>query len=377
MVGLLASRSALMPPVIPIATYRLQLTASFGFDAAASIIPYLEALGISHLYASPFMKARKGSSHGYDIIDHTKLNPELGGEDGFERLVRTLKAHDIGLMLDFVPNHVGVHFADNPWWLDVLEWGPASPHAVSFDIDWDILPYRARPGVLMPILGSSYGQALENGEIELRYDPDDGSFSVWYFEHRLPIGPERYGEVLRAVVKQADAEELEAGRRILDLASRTTGLRRPNRKEAPAFKAELKGIAGAAEVIGAGLSAYRPAADRPAQTLALHHLLERQHYRLGHWRLASSDINYRRFFDVNTLAGLRVEDAGTFEAIHRLVRKLIAEGKLQGLRLDHIDGLRDPVQYFQRLRRLIRDAQGAEAKPIYTVIEKILGEDEK
>ncbi|TMJ84133.1 MAG: malto-oligosyltrehalose synthase, partial [Alphaproteobacteria bacterium] len=130
-----------MPPAVPIATYRLQLTASFGFDAAASIIPYLRALGISHLYASPFMKARKGSSHGYDIVDHTKLNPELGGEDSFERLVRTLKAHDIGLILDFVPNHVGVHFADNPWWLDVLEWGPGSPHATSFDIDWDILPY--------------------------------------------------------------------------------------------------------------------------------------------------------------------------------------------------------------------------------------------
>jgi (1->4)-alpha-D-glucan 1-alpha-D-glucosylmutase len=366
-----------MPPVIPIATYRLQLTANFDFDAAAAVVPYLKAFGITHLYASPFMKARKGSSHGYDVVDHAEINPELGGEAGFERLSQALKTHDLGLILDFVPNHVGVHFADNPWWLDVLEWGPASPHAVSFDVDWDVLSFRARPGVLLPIIGSSYGEALEKGEIDLRYDPNDGSFSAWYFEHRLPIAPERYGEILRAIVKQAGAEESEAGKRILDLVSRATGLRRPNRKEAPAFKAELKSIAGGAEVIGAGLSAYRPAPDRPAQTLALHHLLERQHYRLGHWRLASSDINYRRFFDVNTLAGLRVEDAGTFEAIHRLVRKLIAEGKLQGLRLDHIDGLRDPAQYFQRLRRLIRDAQGADARPIYTVIEKILGEDEK
>jgi (1->4)-alpha-D-glucan 1-alpha-D-glucosylmutase len=366
-----------MPPAIPLATYRLQLTANFDFDAAMAIVPYLKALGITHLYASPFMKARKGSSHGYDVVDHAEINPELGGEAGFERLSQALKAHDLGLILDFVPNHVGVHFADNPWWLDVLEWGPASPHAVSFDIDWDILPFRARPGVLVPIIGSSYGEALEKGEIELRYDPDEGSFSAWYFEHRLPIAPERYGEILRGVVKQAGAEESEAGKRILDLASRAKGLRRPTRKEAPAFKAELKCIAGGAEMIADGLSAYRPGPDRPAQILTLHHLLERQHYRLGHWRLASSDINYRRFFDINTLAGLRVEDASTFEAIHRLVRKLITEGKLQGLRLDHIDGLRDPAQYFQRLRRLIRDAQGADVRPFYTVIEKILGEDEK
>ena len=365
-----------MPPAIPVATYRVQLTADFGFDAAAAIIPYLKALGITHLYASPFMKSRKGSMHGYDIVDHTKLNPELGGEAGFERLSHALKQHDLGLILDFVPNHVGVHFADNPWWLDVLEWGPNSPHAVSFDIDWDMLPYRARGGVLLPIVGSSYGQALENGEIELRYDADDGSFSAWYFEHRLPIAPERYSEILRAVVKEAGAENDPVGQRILDLASRHKSLRHPNRAEAPGFKAELKAIAGGAAIITRGLDAYRAGTDRAAQTLALHHLLERQNYKLGQWRLASSEINYRRFFDVNTLAGLRVEDAGTFEAIHRLVKKLMAEGQLQGLRLDHIDGLRDPAQYFQRLQRLIRDAQGEAADTFYMVIEKILGEDE-
>ena len=161
--------SRCLPP-IPIATYRLQLTADFDFDDAAAVVPYLKALGITHLYASPFMKARTGTTHGYDIVDHTTLNPELGGEAGFARLSAALKQHDLGLILDFVPNHVGVHFADNPWWLDVLEWGPASPHAASFDIDWDTLPYRARGGVLLPILGSSYGEALESGEIELRYD---------------------------------------------------------------------------------------------------------------------------------------------------------------------------------------------------------------
>src|SRR6202165_5116269 len=377
MVGVLACGATLMRAALPIATYRLQLTADFDFDAAAAIVPYLKALGITHLYASPFMKARKGSTHGYDIVDHTKLNPELGGDVGFERLSRALQAHDLGLILDFVPNHVGVHFADNPWWLDVLEWGPASPHAVSFDIDWYILPYRARSGVLLPIIGSSYGEALEKGEIEIRHDADEGSFSAWYFEHRLPIAPERYSDIWGAIVKEASAEDGPAGKRILDLASRYKGLRHPNRKEPPAFKAELKGIAGGAEIIARALDAYRAGPDLAAQILALHHLLERQHYKLGHWRLASSDINYRRFFDVNTLAGLRVEDAGTFDAVHRLVRKLIAEGKLQGLRLDHIDGLRDPAQYFQRLRRLIRDAQGKDAKPFYMVVEKILGEHEK
>ena len=366
-----------MPPAIPLATYRLQLTADFNFEAAARVVPYLKALGISHLYASPFMKARKGSTHGYDITDHSKLNPELGGEDGFAKLGAALKESDIGLILDFVPNHVGVHFDDNPWWLDVLEWGQASPHADSFDIDWDQLPYRARGGVLLPIIGTPYGHALEHGDIELRYDPNEGSFSCWYFEHRLPIAPERYGEMLRIIVNEAGEEHSEAGKAILDLAARFRGLRHPNRKEAPGFKDALKAIPGAADIIARGLSAYKAGPDRPAQTLALHHLLERQHYKLGHWRLASSDINYRRFFDVNTLAGLRVEDPGTFEAIHRLVKKLIADGQLQGLRLDHIDGLRDPAQYFQRLRRLIRDARGPAAGPFYVVIEKILCEHEK
>jgi (1->4)-alpha-D-glucan 1-alpha-D-glucosylmutase len=365
-----------MPPAIPTATYRLQLTKDFDFDAAALIAPYLKAIGISHVYASPFMKARAGSTHGYDIVDHTKLNPELGGDAGFERMSAALKKNDLGLILDFVPNHVGVHFADNPWWLDVLEWGQASPHAVSFDIDWELLPYRTRGGLLLPIIGSSYGQALENGEIVLKYDAKEGSFSAWYYEHRLPIAPERYSEMLRLIVKEADAGDTAAGRAILTLAGKHKGLRHPNRAEAPEFKKQLSSIDGAADIITRGLDAYRAAPDRPAQVQTMHLLLERQHYKLGQWRLASSEINYRRFFDVNTLAGLRVEDSGTFDAIHTQVKRLIAEDKLQGLRLDHIDGLRDPSQYFQRLRRLIREAQG-KAKPFYVVVEKILGEDEK
>src|SRR4051812_43104413 len=373
----MADRRSRMAPALPVATYRLQLTKDFDFDAAARIAPYLKALGISHVYASPFMKSRAGSTHGYDIVDHTQLNPELGGEPGFERMSAALKQNDLGLILDFVPNHVGVHFADNPWWLDVLEWGQASPHAVSFDIDWETLPYRARGGLLLPIIGSSYGQALDNGEIELKYDAGQGCFSAWYFEHRLPIAPERYSEILRTVVKEANAADTAAGKEILALAAQQKGLRHPNRAEAPAFKQQLAAIDGAADIIARGLDAYRAGPDRPTQIQALHMLLERQHYKLAQWRLASSEINYRRFFDVNTLAGLRVEDSGTFDAIHTQVRRLIAEDKLQGLRLDHIDGLRDPSQYFQRLRRLIREAHGNSTKPFYVVVEKILGEHEK
>jgi (1->4)-alpha-D-glucan 1-alpha-D-glucosylmutase len=365
-----------MSRAIPLATYRLQLNENFTFDDAAGVVPHLKALGISHVYASPFLKARAHSQHGYDIVDHNILNPELGGEAGFERFSAALKQNDLGLILDFVPNHMGVHFADNPWWLDVLEWGEASSYADFFDIDWDLLPYRAKGGVLLPILGTSYGEALDNGEVELRYDAQEGSFSAWYYEHRLPIAPERYSEILRVIVGEARAEHESTGKAILDLSARYTGLRRPNRTEAPAFKAALRAIDGAESIITRGIEAYRAGAGRETQTKALHSLLERQHYRLAHWRLATSEINYRRFFDVNSLAGLRVENLPTFDAIHRLVRRLVAEGKLQGIRLDHIDGLRDPAQYCQRLLRLIRDAQGDKHGPFYLVMEKILGEGE-
>jgi (1->4)-alpha-D-glucan 1-alpha-D-glucosylmutase len=366
-----------MPPAIPLATYRLQFTPSFGFDAAAAVVPYLKALGITHLYASPFMKARAGSTHGYDVIDHTALNPELGGEESFLRLSEALGDADMGLILDFVPNHMGVHYADNAWWLDVLEWGPKSPHAASFDIEWDTLPDRPRGGVLLPILGRSYGEVIDNGEIELRYDPREGSFSAWYFEHRLPIGPNRYGEILNKVITQAGAHDDPAGHQLLELASRYKGPGNPARDKAPAFKKELAGVEGGKEIIERGLSAYQPKSGEPGAILALHHLLERQYYRAAHWRLAGTEINYRRFFDTNALAGLRVEDAKTFEAIHRLVGRLIAEGRLQGLRLDHIDGLRDPQQYLRRLQGVIRQARGADNPRFYVIIEKILAEGER
>ena len=366
-----------MPHVIPLATYRLQLTPSFTFDDAAAIVPYLKALGITHLYASPFLKARSGSTHGYDIIDHNAFNPELGGEEAFLRLSQALSQANMGLILDFVPNHMGVHHADNAWWLDVLEWGPKSPHAASFDIEWDILADRRRGGVLVPILGRSYGDAIENGEIELRYDPREGSFSAWYFEHRLPIGPNRYGEILDKVVAQAGAKDEPAGRRLLELAARYRGPRNPPRNKAPQFKQELAAIEGGKEVIERGLQVYQPKSGGPEAVPALHHLLERQYYRPAHWRLAGTEINYRRFFDINALAGLRVEDAQTFESIHRLVSRLIAGGHLHGLRLDHIDGLRDPQQYLRRLQTLVRHHRPANYSGFYIVVEKILAEGER
>lgn len=367
-----------MPPAIPIATYRLQLTAEFGFSAASKLVPYLAALGISHLYASPFLKARSGSTHGYDIVDHNALNPEFGGEQGFAELCSALKAAHLGLILDFVPNHMGVSFADNAWWLDVLEWGPKSPYADSFDIDWETLPYRNTGGLLLPILGKSYGDALEDGDLVLKYDANEGSFSVWYYEHRLPIRPNRYGEVLKNIVAAAGAADEEAGRALLALASRYPDPNEPTREHAPQYKADLAAIPGGAEVIERGLVAYRPSSEDPGRVVLLNRLLERQHYRLAHWRVAFTEINYRRFFDVNDLAGIRVEDLPTFAAVHKRVMAMIAAGQLQGLRLDHIDGLLDPAQYSRRLSRLVRAARPPDdrARPFYIVAEKILGDTE-
>ena len=367
-----------MPPNIPLATYRLQLTKAFDFDDAARLVPYLKALGISHVYASPFLKARGGSLHGYDIVDHAALNPELGGEEAFNRLSQALTDADLGLILDFVPNHMGVGRDDNGWWLDVLEWGPKSPYARAFDIDWESLPYKPEGGVLLPILGRLYGDALEAGEIVLKYDAGEGSFSAWYYEHRLPIRPNRYGDILRTVVAAAGAGEEPAGRRLLEIAKLYPDPRDPSRDEAPAYKAAIAEVEGGADVIARGLHAYVPSPDDPAPVLALHRLLERQHYRLAFWRVAVSEINYRRFFDINDLAGLRVEDMRTFTAVHHLVIRLISENRLQGIRLDHIDGLQNPAQYAERLQRLVRRVRRAAGnpRPLYTLVEKILAEGE-
>jgi (1->4)-alpha-D-glucan 1-alpha-D-glucosylmutase len=366
------------PPTIPIATYRVQLSSSFGFEEAARLVPYLRLLGVSHLYASPFLKARAGSPHGYDIVNHGELNPEFGGEQAFARLSDALATDRLGLILDFVPNHMAVGGADNAWWLDVLEWGPRSPFAASFDIEWATLPYRHQGGVLLPILEKRYGDSLESGEIVVKFDAREGSFSAWYYEHRLPIRPERYSDILKTVVTAAHAHNEPAGRRLTEIASLYRDRRALSRAQAPALKSALAEIEGAAEVIDRGLDAYRPSPADRTRALALHRLLERQHYRLAHWRVAMSEINYRRFFDISDLAGIRVEDPRTFAQVHRLVARLIREGRLQGLRLDHIDGLYDPAQYCRRLARLIRQARGDDSRsqPFYTVVEKILADGE-
>jgi (1->4)-alpha-D-glucan 1-alpha-D-glucosylmutase len=363
----------MMPAPTPISTYRLQLTASFGFDQAAAIVPYLKGLGISHLYASPFLKARAGSTHGYDVVDHNALNPELGGEAAFRRLADALARADMGLILDFVPNHMGVNYADNAWWLDVLEWGPHSPHAAVFDIDWQAHALGRTGRLLLPILGQSYGEVLERGEIKLCHDTAEGSFSAWYYAHRLPIRPSQYPRILRGVVAAADAGASSIGHRLLELATEFQH-HAPTREKAARLKASLAEIP-ASDVIERGLAAFRPSGPGEPQVANLHRLLERQHFRLAHWRLAATELNYRRFFDISSLAGLRVEDPATFAAIHRLVGRLIANGELHGLRLDHIDGLYDPAQYCQRLQDLLRARQGT-AGPLYVIMEKILGEGE-
>jgi (1->4)-alpha-D-glucan 1-alpha-D-glucosylmutase len=364
-----------MPPAIPRATYRLQLSAHFGFDAVARIVPYLHDLGISHVYASPFLKSRAGSQHGYDITDHAVLNPEFGGEGAFERMSAALARADMGLILDFVPNHMGVGYADNAWWLDVLEWGAKSPNAGMFDIDWSTLPYRRQGGVLLPILGKPYGEALEQGEIALRFDASEGSFSCWYFDHRLPVRPDRYSEIVRTIVTFASAEREPAGAELLAIAEGYGELRAPSWKQAPVLKAALADVKGGSAVIDAGLAAYAPDPANPGRVVALHRLLDRQHYRLAHWRVAISEINYRRFFDINDLAGIRIEDPRTFRRVHGKIAALIAAGQLHGLRLDHIDGLYDPAQYCDRLQRLIQRARQSR-EPFYTVVEKILGPNE-
>jgi (1->4)-alpha-D-glucan 1-alpha-D-glucosylmutase len=358
----------------PLATYRLQLNRGFTFDDAADIVPYLARLGVSHVYASPITTARPGSMHGYDVTDYAALNPELGGEPGFDRLVAALRAHDLGLIVDFVPNHMSVGFSGNRWWLDVLEWGPDSPFASFFDVDWGGLPFRPRPGVLLPILGGSYRQALMEGQLALRYETSAGAFAVWNDAHKLPIDPRRSSTILETIVAAAGAARSEAGAALLALAAETRGPDAPNYDEAPAFKRRLASIDGAAAIIDAGLRAYD--ATKPDGMRRLHRLLERQHYHLADWRTAFSDINYRRFFDISELAGVRPEFPPAFELMHELIFRLIGEGKVQGLRLDHIDGLSDPAAYCSKLTRRIAELRGPDAPRFFLVVEKILADGE-
>jgi (1->4)-alpha-D-glucan 1-alpha-D-glucosylmutase len=347
------------------ATYRLQFHGGFTFRDAAALVPYLADLGISHVYASPITEARPGSGHGYDIVNHNRLNPEIGTEEDFRALVATLHRHGMGLLLDFVPNHMGVGGRDNAWWLDVLEWGRESPFAGYFDINWDALRPDLKGRVLLPVLGEQYGVVLENGGITLQFDAAEGSFSAWYYEHRLPISPRSYASILA-----------EGGQVLGELAEDFRMLpRRPSnvaRDRAAVLKQRLAERArepAVAEAIEAAVKRFAGRNADPASFHPLHRLLERQAYRIADWRVAAEEINYRRFFNINDLAGLRMEAPRVFEATHRLVRELIARGDIDGLRLDHIDGLFDPLAYCERLQR--------EFGPLYVLVEKILAPYER
>lgn len=360
----------------PRATYRLQFNRELTFAGAAALAPYLADLGISHLYASPWLRARAGSEHGYDIIDHAAFNPELGGDAGFETLHAALKANGIGQLLDFVPNHMGIAQADNAWWLDVLEWGRASPHAEWFDIDWMPADRALRNKVLLPFLGDHYGAVLERGELEPRFDAASGTFSVWYFEHRFPLAPHSYAEFFRTAARDGEAGANDAMAALVDAAKRLRirpGTVRGSaqiRREADALKAHLAGDHSLHEALHRAAAALGASPEQPANAAPLHRLLERQAYQLAYWRVAADEINYRRFFDINGLAALRVENPQVFARIHALVARLLEDGKLDGLRIDHLDGLFDPAQYCRRLRRLVR-------RPFYLVVEKILARHER
>ncbi|MFW7268030.1 malto-oligosyltrehalose synthase [Gluconacetobacter sp. Hr-1-5] len=313
------------------ATVRLQFHAGFTLDDAVPLVDYFAGLGISHLYASPLLAARPGSTHGYDTLDYSRINPELGGREALARLVTRLRERGMGLILDIVPNHMAVGGSGNAWWEDVLAWGQASRCAHMFDIDWNPPDARLRGRVLLPFLAEPYGDCLENGTLHLRHDAADGSFACWHYEHRFPICPDHYADLF------AGDDSPDA-------------------------------------VLA------RMAPDHPEGRARLHALLERQHYRLAWWRTASDQINWRRFFDITTLAGLCVEHPDVFDAVHRTVIELYADGLIDGVRVDHIDGLTDPHAYATRLHRALsaaasRRPPGAPPDtPLY--VEKILAADE-
>jgi (1->4)-alpha-D-glucan 1-alpha-D-glucosylmutase len=380
--------------VIPRATYRLQLHRGFDFDAAVAVLPYLDRLGISHIYCSPITRARSGSLHGYDVIDHREISPDLGGRAGFERLSTAARALGIGLLLDMVPNHMGVLGGDNPWWIDILESGRASPFANYFDIDWDPPNPQLRDKVLLPVLGSSYGETLDSGELKVGINAGSGTITiVAYGEHRFPLDPATWPVVLaKAATLTSDSQ---ARARIEALSNEVAAL--PTRDDlhrlgdrAVGVKTIKQRLAELLQSDSAAATALATAAEQlndAAGRDELHALLEAQAYRLAHWRVAADEINYRRFFDINELAALRMEDEQVFEATQGPTLELTAAGLADGLRIDHPDGLRDPAQYFERLQQghaqragltlpTASQATRSDARPLYVLIEKIAASHE-
>jgi len=387
---------------IPRATYRLQLHRDFGFADATALVPYLAELGISHIYLSPWLKARPGSTHGYDIVDHGRLNPELGSDDDFAALAASLADHAMGQMADIVPNHMGVMGSDNAWWLDVLENGRASRFAGYFDIDWTPPLAALSDKVLVPVLADNYGEVLLRGELQLGFDSETGEFSIRYFQHRFPLDPRSYAPILHDAAAPGAIPRGQAAYRMVDLAHAFAALpghdhatpRRLARRwrDKERLKQQLAALtAGTPEIrkrIGDAVARLNGRPGDAASFDALHALLEVQAFRLTGWRVAADDINYRRFFDINELAALRAEDPQVFAESHRLVLRLVGERKIDALRIDHPDGLYDPKAYFERLRTAVRSAllpSGAKraqrespspAAALYTTVEKILAEHE-
>ena len=353
---------------VPLSTYRVQLHPGFGFDAAADIAGYLADLGVTHFYASPYLQAAPGSTHGYDVVDHSRVNAELGGDPGHARLCRALGEAGLGQVLDIVPNHMAIT-PENAWWWDVLENGPSSLYASYFDVDWDPPEAKLRNTVLMPILGDHYGRVLEAGEISV--ERDGGTFTVRYFDHVLPAAPRSLDTVLEEAARRCGSAELESianafGRLPLSTATDRDSVRERHRdKEVlrstlARLLEESPSVTAAVDVALARLNEDWDALDS---------FLERQNYRLAFWRTAGRELDYRRFFDITTLIGLRTEDVQVFADTHALVLGWLAAGVLDGLRIDHPDGLRDPEGYLRRLA----DASGG----AWVVVEKILEPGER
>lgn len=365
------------------ATYRWQFHKGFTFQQAAALVPYLHRLGVSHVYASPFFRATPGSNHGYDICDHNELNPEIGTREDLRALVQELHRHDMGLIVDFVPNHMGIGEPGNQWWMDVLENGPASPYASYFDVEWRPLKRELEGKVLLPILGDQYGRVLESGELKLHFA--EGTFTLQCPGATLPIAARTVRPILQRAVEllaqppdellsiitalenlpardQTDAEKISE--RVREKRIIRERLTRLCEQDQDVIRAIENAVAELQKV------------DDPHSVNRLDALITAQPYRLSYWRVAAEEINYRRFFDVNSLAAIRIEVPEVFEATHRLLLELFADGSLSGVRIDHIDGLAHPAEYLQKLRAAIRAATGDEANPPIFV-EKILGTGER
>jgi (1->4)-alpha-D-glucan 1-alpha-D-glucosylmutase len=375
---------------LPLATYRLQLHRGFTFADARAIVPYLHALGITDCYLSPISKAVPGSEHGYDVIDPTVINPELGTEEEFAGFVSAVKAHGMGLILDVVPNHMGIANALNRWWFDVLENGPSSRYASAFDIDWHPIKRELADKVLLPILPDQYGTVLERQEMQIIYE--EGSFVLQYADYRLPLAPKSWTGLLSYRLERL-TEDSQPMTPVLELQSILTAIRNlPNRNEqdleriAEHYREKeiiKKRLAALLEENGSirsfvmeNVRVFNGEKGRSDSFDLLDAMLNDQAYRLASWKVASEEINYRRFFDINELAAIRMEEETVFHETHQLVMRLVRDGVVRGCRIDHVDGLYDPGRYLTRLRELTEPDPSQVAVPFFIVVEKILGREE-